>query len=200
MTDRVRVEQGLPELVRWYLDAQDPVPLRLVLRDVYDRAGYPEWAPDFRRWVYGAQTTRLEVEEGACSHPHKQPNTLCGRCSVYDERGEPVAETGRYQHSRRVYVYPMRAAIARLQRISVPEGMPPVPLVLASLSSVGGSTTALVALLATDWPAMRDGGRAYGHVLMGLRRLRASYTVEPRIDWRRLRPKSEAQASAEAGA
>lgn len=189
------VAASLSSRVRWYLERLDSAPDRLHLNQLADD-GTPEWSRSFRRWIFGEHAVRTEVSEGSCDHPLRKDGELCQRCSIYDEQGEPMAETGRFRITRRLYVYPMRAAVARLRKVSVPDGMPPIPTLLFTLASTG-SVQATIDSLMPSYPGLSDGGRAFGHFAFALRRLEEAYALEPRAGLSR-RPRSEAQLDAEA--
>ncbi|NCV94509.1 MAG: aldehyde dehydrogenase family protein, partial [Burkholderiaceae bacterium] len=95
-------------------------------RDELAADGTNEWTKAFKAYVFSERSARREIIEGRCEHPAKQEGELCRRCAVFGENGEPIAETGRYRREARTYLYPMRAAISRLRRSTVPDGMPPL--------------------------------------------------------------------------
>jgi len=187
-------EHSLSALLRWYLERLDPAPIRITAREI-GLDGAPAWTREFSRWLAGEQAIRTETSEGHCEHAFRQPGELCGRCSVFNEYGEPMAETGRYRITRRLYVFPMRAAVARLKKAQVPEGLPPLSTVLFALAATGSPRTAVDSLLPA-YPGLVDAERAQAHLTMALRRVKDAYTAEPRHFPRRSR--SEAQLNAEA--
>jgi hypothetical protein len=187
-------EHALTALLRWYLERLDPAPVRITAREI-GLDGAPAWTREFSRWLAGEQAIRMETSEGHCEHTFRQEGELCGRCSVFNEYGEPMAETGRYRITRRLYVFPMRAAVARLKKAQVPEGLPPLSTLLFALAATGSPRTAVDSLL-PDYPGLVDPERAHAHLDLALRRVKDAYSPEPRHFPRRSR--SDAQLNAEA--
>lgn len=186
----------LEELLRWFFSSQDSLPLRLVLRDELASDGTNEWTKGFKSYLFSDNFSRREVIEGRCDHPGKISGALCSRCCVYGEDGQPIAETGRYRREARTYVYPMRAAIARLHRSSVPEGMPRLSSVLITLAMARSIDRTIQAFY--SFPGMLDDRAALNHLTLALRRCRTVYALEPFPSMGKRR-KSEAQIDAEAG-
>lgn len=188
--------RDLDELLSWFFSTQDSLPLRLVLRDELAADGTSEWTRGFKAYIFTDNYARREVIEGRCEHLGKKGNELCSRCSVYGEHGEPIAETGRYRREARTYVYPMRAAISRLARSSVPEGMPRLSSVLITLAMARSIDRTIEAFY--SFPGMLDDQAAISHITLALRRCRTVYALEPFPSMGR-RKKSEAQLDAESG-
>lgn len=195
-TPSVKRPRDLDELLRWFFSNQDSLPIRLVLRDELAADGTNEWTKGFKAYVFSESFARREVLEGRCEHPGKAEGSLCHRCSVYDEAGNAIAETGRYRREAKTYAYPMRAAISRLKRSSVPDGMPRLSSVLLTLAMARGIDRTIQAFHA--FPGMLEDQAAIDHVALALRRCRTVYALEPFPSMPKRR-KSEAQLDAEAG-
>lgn len=189
--------QNVAALASWYLSRQDVAPIRLVMRNLSED-GTNEWTSEFRRWLTNERATRDEVMEEPCDHLSRSEGTLCHWCAVFDEAGNALVETGKRTYTRRLYVYPMRAAVARINRAHVPEGFPSLGVTLMALAGSGSLARALVVLQA-DYPALK-GELAFRHLRLALERVHAAYEPGPfpRGSRASRAGKSASQADAEA--
>lgn len=191
------VASRVEALASWYLSRQDVPPVRLVMRTLSED-GTNEWTSEFRRWLTNERATRDEVMEEPCDHPSRAHSTVCHWCAVFDEAGNALVETGKRTYTRRLYVYPMRAAVARINRARVPDGFPSLGVTLMALAGSGSLARALVVLQA-DYPAL-EGELAFRHLRLALERVHAAYAPGPfpRTSRASRTGKSDSQADAEA--
>jgi hypothetical protein len=160
--------------------------------------GTHEWTSEFRRWLTNERATRDEVIEEPCEHLTRAQGTVCHWCAVFDEAGNALVETGKRTYTRRLYVYPMRAAVARMARAHVPAGFPNLGVTLMVLAG-SGSVARAVKVLQVDYPAL-EGELAFRHLRLALERAHAAYALGPfpRASRASRAGKSDSQANAEA--
>lgn len=194
----VKVRAHLESLVTWYLSSQDTPPTRLVLRDVLAEDGTNEWTHEFRRWITNDHATRTEYVEEPCDHVSRRDGESCHWCGVFNEDGSVLVETGRRKYTRRLYVYPMRAAVGRVAKANVPAGFPPIGRVLFTLAGTQ-SVSRTVGVLMADYPTLNE-VLALRHLRLALERVKDAYAPGPfpKASRASRAGKSDSQANAEA--
>jgi hypothetical protein len=96
------------------------------------------FTPDFARHLDALPShTVEETRSTACLHWGRQLGRICRVCAVFDDKGEPIAESGVYQKRVLRYRWPMWRAVTKLQNALAPRRQPhPYALVL-SLAAYG---------------------------------------------------------------
>jgi len=134
------------QLALWYRDNQDPLPSRIVSRKNTSEDGRPDWTSEFAAW--------LTVPEGV---------------NVYEEarKGKIVRQVE--------YAYPMRRAVAIVQRMTRHRMLPPYGETLSTFTRCQYSVEALASAFASAYPVMGEPRIARAHLEHALRRARAAY-------------------------
>jgi hypothetical protein len=82
-----------------------------------------------------------------------------------------------YGDGRRDYRWPLRAALARLDRLSVPHALPRYGVAIRAYESSGCNLDSTASALAPQWPICGDLPTLQRHLLDGLRLAQAAYRV-----------------------
>lgn len=193
----------LPDDLRWYREHQDAPPIKMHRSAVWaDRAdgagsylGSPDWTDAFDRWLTAGDRATVVVEvETRCYHAGKVTG-LCTVCSVRDEHGNPIVETGVRKATVERYRTPMRATLRQMR--SQPVGLPSDAHALGLLAATG-SVSEAASLLSVRYPRFVASRFAYGFFAAALRRCRTLYAEQVPFD--RVRTwvdKSDSQRAAE---
>ena len=202
------------ERLRWFLSVLETPPARIHVRGVWSdretglgsKLGSPALHRGFSDLIeLPAHAGRTESFERPCFHPlvteaDRAAGALCPDCGVRDEAGRIITETGTVKGERTLYRWPVRAAIAKVARIPVPVGRPPLDVTLRSIARAGGDLDAAAEALLVRWPAMGDPRTARAHFDTALIRVRRVFRDDPpaRLLPRTVGEKSDAQLNAEA--
>jgi len=168
----------LHELREFARERLDDFPERLHQRAI-SGDGSPAWSREFLEWMTSSPFAIKTVEtREPCDHNGNEPSR-CSQCALFADDGAIVASTGQRVKRSVLYRHPARAALARLAKLPVPSGFPPLDQTVILATRSGFS----VPLMSDLFPALSGDDRALRHVVVALRRFRAIYTVEPPVRW-----------------
>jgi hypothetical protein len=177
---------------RW--DENRIAPLRLHESGTDGALGGLRYAKLFTAILMAHPDSRIDEERSVpCAHTLRRGTELCPTCSVRDEHGRPMTETGVMQTTTERYRYPMWRALARL-RNALPYsrlGLHPYQLVVG-LAAHGWDPRATARSFDLPWDL------AEAAMLRSIRQLASRYEEGPvarRVPFTEL---SESQQRAEA--
>jgi len=109
------IDRNIKELLDWYIEKQDPVPLQLHTSRVFASDGRPDWTPAFKEYLFWRpDSIEYRQDKVICTHDNQKDPNKCDVCGIRNDAGEILASSGSYRRASVRYKHPMRRALVKL--------------------------------------------------------------------------------------
>jgi hypothetical protein len=109
------MNEQIQEMLDWYIEKQDPVPLQLHSSKVFASDGRPDWTAAFKEYLFWApDAIEYRYDAVPCHHENQSDPGKCELCGIRDAEGNVLTSSGKYRKPTARYKHPMRRALAKL--------------------------------------------------------------------------------------
>lgn len=109
------MNEQIQEMLDWYIEKQDPVPLQLHSSKVFASDGRPDWTAAFKEYLFWApDAIEYRYDPVPCHHENQADPGKCEVCGIRDAEGKVLTSSGKYRKATARYKHPMRRALAKL--------------------------------------------------------------------------------------
>jgi hypothetical protein len=109
------IDRNIKELLDWYIEKQDPVPMQLHSSKVFGGDGRPDWTAAFKEYLFWSpEAIEYRYDDVPCRHENQTDPGRCELCGIRDANGAVLTSSGKYRKPTVRYRHPMRRALAKL--------------------------------------------------------------------------------------